>query len=134
MVHKGCMRRCTLRWVAATAAWLLWHTAWAASFDVTPGQLRSVPPKFPLTVEVQLVHTGTTPTLYTVYATEAGEQIPIRVTRLRQFVMSRNGQSLRQSVQFLANHQRQRTVQVCAKAQEKGNPSSVVFCSAVVVK
>ena len=134
MVHKGCMRRYALRWVAATAAWLLWHTAWAASFDVTPGQLRSVPPNFPLTVEVQLVHTSTTPTLYTVYATEHGEQIPIRVTRLREFVMHRNGQSVRQSVQFLANHQRQRKVQVCAKAQEKGNPSSVVFCSDVVVK
>lgn len=105
-----------------------------AQLSVTPGQLRSVPPNFPLTVEVQLVHTGTTPTLYTVYATENGEQIPIRVTRLRQFVMSRNGQRLHQAVQFLANHQRQRTVQVCAKAQEKGNPSSVVFCSDVVVK
>jgi hypothetical protein len=105
-----------------------------AGFSVAPAQLRRAPPNFPLTVEVEMVHTGTTPTLYTLYATEGGEQIPIRVTRLRQFVMSRNGQRLHQSVQFLANHQRQRTVQVCAKAQEKGNPLSVTFCSDVVVK
>jgi len=108
--------------------------AWGASFDVTPAQLRSVPPNFPLKVTVQLTHTGATPALYTLYASEHGEQIPIRTSRLRKFVMSRKGQSLQQTVQFLGTQQRQRTVKVCARVQEKGNASTLDLCSDVVVR
>jgi hypothetical protein len=128
------MNQRDFRLVMVTAAVLLWSSAWAASFDVTPGQLRSVPPNFPLKVEVQLTHTGAAPAFYTLYASEHGEQIPIRTSRLRKFVMSRKGQSLKQTVQFLGTQQRQRTVKVCARVQEKGNPSTLDLCSDVAVK